>query len=194
MPMNPDHFSEEIQNASRFLKEGKIILYPTDTIWGLGCSIDFEEAVDKIFELKGRPRKKSMILLVNSLEMLKKYTIRIHPRIFTLLSYHNRPLTVIYPRTQNLSKSLLAEDGSIAIRVCKDPFCSMLIESLQCPIVSTSANISDEPAPVVFNDISAQIISSVDYVVKHRQNESEPSQPSTIISYDDEGEITVIRA
>lgn len=194
MPMNPDHFSEEIQNASRFLKEGKIILYPTDTIWGLGCSIDFEEAVDKIFELKGRPRKKSMILLVNSLEMLKKYTIRIHPRIFTLLSYHNRPLTVIYPRTQNLSKSLLAEDGSIAIRVCKDPFCSMLIESLQCPIVSTSANISDEPAPVVFNDISAQIISSVDYVVKHRQNESEPSQPSTIISYDDEGEITMIRA
>lgn len=194
MASTPELFSDDLQNAANSLKEGKVILYPTDTIWGLGCSIEFEKAVDKIFELKGRPRKKSMILLVNSLEMLKKYTIRIHPRIYTLLSYHNRPLTVIYPKTQNLSQYLLAEDGSIAIRVCRDPFCSMLIELMQCPIVSTSANISDEPAPVLFNDVSNQIISSVDYVVKHRQDESEPSQPSTIISYDDEGEITVLRA
>ncbi|MBK9722066.1 MAG: threonylcarbamoyl-AMP synthase [Saprospiraceae bacterium] len=184
---------EDLQNAIRFLKEGKVILYPTDTIWGIGCSAQFPMAVHRIFEIKQRPPEKSLILLVDSIQMLKKYVQNIHPRVETLMSYHNRPLTIIYPNAKNLDPAILSKDGSIAIRLCLDPFCQALIQGIDAPLISTSANISQFPTPANFKDIQNEIIIAVDYVVKHRQSALEPGEPSMIITYDTEGELIFIR-
>ena len=120
-------FEEEAQHVISLLKEGKVILYPTDTVWGIGCLVSFPKSIERIFEIKRRPRSKSMILLVDSIPMLKQYIKSIHPRVETLMGYHSRPLTVIYPESKNLDPSISATDGSIAIRVCEDPFCKLLI-------------------------------------------------------------------
>ncbi|MBK8956176.1 MAG: threonylcarbamoyl-AMP synthase [Saprospiraceae bacterium] len=190
MQLNP---IEEAQMAANLLKQGKTLLYPTDTIWGIGCSIAFPDAILKIYEIKGRDVQKSPILLVSSLEMLNRYIVRIHPRIDTLLSLHERPLTVIYPKTKDLPDLVLAQDGSVAMRICKDPFCKAMIELTNEPLISTSANLSGQLSPGKFDEISDEIKQKVDYVVKHRQNDREYGLASTIIRYDPEGEIEVIR-
>ncbi|MBK9109134.1 MAG: threonylcarbamoyl-AMP synthase [Saprospiraceae bacterium] len=190
--MNPRYFEEAIETA-QLLSTGKIILYPTDTIWGLGCSIHFKNSISRIYEIKGRDIQKSPILLVSSLEMLNRYIHRIHPRIDTLLSYHQRPLTVIFPKTKDLPDEVLASDGSVAIRICQDPFCKIMIEALNAPILSTSANLSNEPSPRIFTEISESIKQNVDYIVRHRQNEMTEGVASTIIRYDKDGEIIVLR-
>lgn len=186
-------FEEEARHVIELLKEGKIILYPTDTIWGIGCLTSFPESVDRIFSIKKRPRSKAMILLVDSIPMLKKYIVSIHPRVETLMGYHTRPLTVIYPRAKNLDASIVAEDGSIAIRVCEDPFCKMLIEGVQMPLISSSANIADQMPPSTFGEISSEIISAVDYVVRYRQNDMIPGEPSVIVKYEPDGELVFVR-
>ncbi len=191
--MMPFEFESELESLVGLLKEGKIILYPTDTIWGIGCDIHFSESVDRIFKIKKRSTAKSMILLVDSIDMLKRYVERVHPRIETLMSYHTRPLTVIYPRTKNLPDHVLAEDRSVAIRVCEDPFCKELIRRLDSPIISTSANFSNDDPPSNFAEIPEDLKSMVDYVVRYRQNDRTPNQPSTIIKYDKSGEFEVIR-
>jgi L-threonylcarbamoyladenylate synthase len=186
-------FEEEAQQVIKLLNEGKVILYPTDTVWGIGCLVSFPKSIERIFEIKKRPRSKSMILLVDSIPMLKKYIKSIHPRIETMMGYHTRPLTVIYPEAKNLDPSIAALDGSIAIRVCEDPFCKMLISGVQMPLISTSANIGEQPSPSNFSEISSDIISSVDYVVRYRQMDKTACEPSVIVKYEPDGELVFVR-
>jgi L-threonylcarbamoyladenylate synthase len=186
-------YEEEALQVIKLLKEGKIILYPTDTVWGIGCLVSHPDSIERIFQIKKRDRGKSTILLVDSIQMLKKYITSIHPKVETLMGFHNRPLTVIYPQSRNLDQSIPAEDGSIAIRVCEDPFCKMLIQGVQMPIISTSANIANQPSPGSFSEISSEILSAVDYVVRYRQLDKTPHEPSVIVTYDSDGELIFVR-
>ena len=184
---------DDIEEIKAILENNGIILYPTDTIWGLGCDATKQEAVEKINALKGRPADKSYVLLVNSVEMLKEYVPKVHPRLETLLSFHVRPLTIIYDKVKNLPDWLLADNGSVAIRVTQDPFCQFLIEQVGKPIVSTSANKSGEPFPPTFGAVSSDILQGVDYVVKHRQDDRTPSEPSVIAKLTKKAELDFIR-
>lgn len=175
------------------LENGGIILYPTDTIWGIGCDATNAEAVEKVYALKQRDRSKPFILLVSSIDMLRKYVERVHPRVETLLVYHERPLTIIYDQPVNLPRNVLAPDGSIGIRIVKDEYCRQLIERFGRPIVSTSANISDEPFPSHFGEISSAVIIGVDHVVKHRQMDKEMGEPSVVARISDGAELEFLR-
>lgn len=175
------------------LADGGLILYPTDTVWGIGCDATNEEAVEKVFELKKRDRSKPFVLLASSIAMLKKYVKRVHPRIETLLLYHSRPLTIIYEKGVDLAKNATAADGSVAIRIPNDVFCRELIERFGKPLVATSANISGTPFPVHFGQISSSVIMGVDKVVKHRQLDKEMREPSVIARLDREGELVFLR-
>ncbi len=184
---------DDISDISNLLLEGSIICYPTDTIWGIGCDATNEEAIAKVSALKGRTPEKGYVLLVSSIEMLKEYVPKIHPRLETLLSFHKRPLTVIYDRNQGLPAAVKAPNGSVAIRVTQDEFCCELIESLGRPIVSTSANKSSEPFPPTFGMVSSEILGGVNYVVKYRQDDKEPGEPSSIAKLDRHLELEFLR-
>jgi L-threonylcarbamoyladenylate synthase len=187
---------DDISEIVSLLEEGKIILYPTDTIWGIGCDATNEEAIEKISALKRRKPDKSYVMLVDSIEMLKLYAPKVHPRIETLLTFHDRPLTVVYDRfsgVTGLPPAARAADGSAAIRVAKDPFCQKLIAAFGKPLISTSANISGAPFPAHFGEISSEILAEVDYVVKFRQDDKEPREPSVIAKVDRRGELDFLR-
>ncbi|MBK8778456.1 MAG: L-threonylcarbamoyladenylate synthase [Saprospiraceae bacterium] len=139
------NWTEEINTAVDILLDGGVILYPTDTIWGLGSDILHQEAVEKIYSLKKRERWQPLILLVSSIDMLKSYAINIHPRLENLLNVHGQPLTVIYDQVMGIPSYLRAKNGSVGIRICTDPYCIQLIEALGRPITSTSANLSGQP-------------------------------------------------
>ncbi len=175
------------------LETGGTILYPTDTIWGIGCDATNEVAVEKVFSLKQRPPSKPFPVLVSSIEMLKEYVKWVHPRLETLLQYHERPLTIIYENATNLAKNATSADGSVAIRIPKDPFCQQLIENFGKPLVSTSANISDAPYPNHFGEISSAVIIGVDHVVKYRQLDKNMGQPSVICKLDENEELFFLR-
>ena len=175
------------------MKNGGLILYPTDTIWGIGCDVNNVPAIKKVYQLKQRDLQKNFVLLVSSLEMLQQYVRHVHPRISTLLSYHRRPLTVVFDGARNLPEELIAEDGSIAIRIVQDEFCRELIEAYGCPIIATSANISEQPFPANFGEISSEIITGVDYVVRHRQHEKTLGEPSVIVRVEEDGELVFLR-
>lgn len=184
--------NNEIQKTIEVLRSGGIILYPTDTVWGLGCDATNEEAVKKIFEIKQRNDAKSLIIIVSSDAMLQKYVEEVPELAWDVIDMATKPTTIIYPKGKNLAPSTLAENGSIGIRMIKTDFCNQLVHKFNRPIVSTSANISGETAPVYFNDISPNIISSVDYVVdNHLDNGTH--QPSSILKMGLKGEIEVIR-
>jgi L-threonylcarbamoyladenylate synthase len=168
---------DDISEIVRILEEGGIICYPTDTIWGLGCDAT----------------NVGYVLLVSDLPMLKTYVPKIHPRIETLLAYHKRPLTVIYERNIGLPPEAKAPDGSAAIRIPVDEFCQTLVGLFGKPIVSTSANISGQPFPTTFGTISSDVLGAVDYVVKHRQEDKEPGEPSAIARLDRHHELEFIR-
>lgn len=193
MNFNLNDENTDFQQAVSCLKEGKVLLYPTDTIWGLGCSTAFPETLARLFEIKHRPENKAAILLVDSISMLKNYIDHIHPRVETLMGFHKRPLTVIYRKSRNLDPRFTAADGSIAIRVCEDPFCQALIREINGPIVSTSANFAGKEAPSNFSEIDPLLIQQVDYVVKYRQSDVTENQVSAIIRFDPEGELEFIR-
>jgi len=183
---------EEVKKCVSVLREGGTILYPTDTIWGIGCDATNEEAVSKVFDIKHRPSSKSMIILVAEPHQISFYAdVPVVSK--ELVEYSELPLTIIYPKAKGIAKSLIAEDGSIAIRVVKDEFCKMLIHTLRKPLVSTSANISGEPAPVIFDEIDEAIKNKVDYVVNLRQHETKKSPPSRIIKIEMDGTIEIIR-
>ncbi len=175
------------------LNSGGIILYPTDTIWGIGCDATNEEAIEKIFKLKNRSKDKPLVLLADSLEMVKKYVREVHPRLDTLLGHHKRPLTVVYDEARNLPANLVAANGSIAIRIVSDPFCKRLISHLGRPITSTSANISGQPFPGNFGEISSEIIQNVDFVVKIRQNDKKSGAPSVVVKVNKDGDFIFLR-
>lgn len=184
----------EIDLLKSILKEGKVILHPTDTIWGLGCDAQNEEAIERIYDLKSRPKEKRFLLLVSSLEMLQKYVHPVPPKASNLIQYHERPLTIIYDQVQGLPESLLAEDGSIGIRVTQDPFCQAFIEAFGGAIVSTSASISGEDFPKCFNQISPLLKDGVDYVAQYKlDQEPQDVSPSTIVSLDERNDLVFIR-
>lgn len=184
---------EIIEETVKYLKAGKIILYPTDTVWGLGCDATNAKAVEKIYKIKQRVTNKSMIVLIDSADKLKDYMKEVPVVTYDLIAGINTPLTIIYPQAKNLAKNVIANDKSIAIRVVKDEFCKKLIEKFGKPIVSTSANLSSERTPIIFSKISEQIIKNVDYIVKLFQNSINKVKPSTIVKLSIDGKIEILR-
>lgn len=191
--MTPDVFENDLKNALKVLKEGGTILYPTDTVWGIGCDATNSGAVEKIFKIKKRPDSKSMIILVDTISLAENYVREIPGIVYDLVKLSNRPLTIIYPEAVNIAGNLTGEDGSAGIRVCHEKFCSELIRRFGKPVVSTSANISGSVAPSFFLEIDGKIVNSVDYVVKYRQKERRRSAPSPVIKIDKNGIIKIIR-
>lgn len=186
-------FDNDIQQCIEVLQNGGLILYPTDTIWGIGCDATNEKAVEKIFVLKKRPDTKSMIILVADEKQIFNYAQAPDEKIFQYLSSTAVPTTVIYQRAKNIAYNLIADDGTTAVRIVHDDFCRSLITAFKKPIVSTSANLSGEPFAKSYKEISSAIKNGVDYIVQHRQNEIMSSQPSSIIKLNTEGQIEIIR-
>lgn len=184
MELYTDNFAEIIE----LLNAGKIILYPTDTIWGLGCDAMNKEAIEKIYTIKERVPDKPFIILVSDIDMLKSYIKDIHPRVETLLSHHTRPLTVIYKAKKNIPEILL-ENGKVAIRVIVEEKIAELIRQFGRPIVSTSANISNEDFPENFESINSKIKAAVDYIFHYKRNDKELRAPSVIASFSKSGKL-----
>ncbi|MBK9390263.1 MAG: threonylcarbamoyl-AMP synthase [Bacteroidetes bacterium] len=185
--------SEDITAALTTLRANGIILYPTDTIWGLGCDATSQESIEKIFRIKSRDLNKSLLILVNSTQMLERYVCDIPEIAFELINVTEDPLTIIYPRGKNLAKGVCSEDGSVGIRICNDDFCNELITRLRKPLVSTSANFSGKPGPQFFDEIEKELIDSIDYVVKYRQDDRQKHSPSPVIKLNSDGTIKIIR-
>ena len=179
-----ENFEADISSCLDVLHRGGLILYPTDTIWGIGCDATNEEAVEKIYTLKKRPGHKAMVVLVADERDLLHYTASPDPLIFDYLETRERPTTVIYENALGLAENLTGEKGSIAIRICRDEFCQHLIRRFRKPIVSTSANLSGSPPPKNFSGIDRAIIEGVDYVVRHRQDDLQEHPPSDIIKWE----------
>lgn len=190
--MSTNDFSQDVEACLRVLQQGGIILYPTDTVWGIGCDATNDAAAERIIALKQRPEQKSFVVLTASEREVLQYVAAPDLAVFDYLLQTPKPTTVIYEHAIGLADNVTAADGSVAIRICKDEFCRHLVKRLRRPIVSTSANISGMPSPSVFNEISEEIKSGVDYVVRHRQEEVTPAAPSAIISWKN-GELRVIR-
>jgi L-threonylcarbamoyladenylate synthase len=184
---------DEVAKAFKVIQDGGIILYPTDTIWGIGCDAANTEAVQKIYSLKQRDEAKSMIILLDTDNKLPSYIQDVPELAYNLIEYAENPLTLVIPGAKNISPALIAADGSIGIRVSSHPFCQQLIQRLRRPLVSTSANISGQPSPQYFSQIDAEIINGVDYVVDIDQHSMEIKKPSTIMRLAPDGRFEFIR-
>ncbi len=184
---------EDIKNAVEVLKQGGIILYPTDTIWGIGCDATNEIAVRKVYELKKRADSKAMLVLLQNPNALPQYVSDVPPIAWELIEANDKPMTIIYPGAKNFAPNLIADDGSIGIRIVKDDFCEKLLDKFKKPIVSTSANVSGSPSPATFHEIGEQIKSGVGYIVKTRQEDHAIRAASSIIKLDGHGRIWIIR-
>lgn len=188
-----ENMEEDLKKALDVLRNGGVILYPTDTIWGLGCDATNEEAVARIYRIKKRSDSKSMLVLMENINLLERYMEEV-PRIaYDLIEVSDKPLTIIYPGAKNLAANLIAADGTIGIRITGESFTRQLIQRFRKPIVSTSANISGEASPATFAAISPEIREAVDYEVKYRQDELAPASPSSIIKLGVGGEIEILR-
>lgn len=185
-------FNTDVENSLAALQAGGIILYPTDTIWGIGCDATNAAAVRKIYELKKRPAEKSMIVLLADERDLLQYVANPDLAIFDYLDTVTKPTTVIYEGAIGLADNLVNQDGSIAIRIVQETFCRHLIKRFRKPIVSTSANFSNEPAPRTFAEIPEAIKQQVNYVVQYRQNDATIAAPSAVVRWE-RGQVTVIR-
>ena len=184
---------EDIKNAVEVMRKGGVILYPTDTIWGIGCDATNAEAVARVYEIKKRDDSKALICLVDSDARLQRYVQRVPNVAWDVMELADKPLTVVLDHAVNLAPNLVAEDGSIAMRITKEAFSKELCYRFQKPIVSTSANVSGEEAPQNFQDISEEMLASVDYVCWSRRNEHKPHHPSKIIKIGEDGEVQIIR-
>lgn len=194
---------EDLHQALRVLRNGGIIVYPTDTVWGIGCDATNEEAVAKIYALKQREDSKSMLVLLDSPAKLNYYISDIPDAAWALLDatddsedsgdFDKKPLTIIYPNARNLAANLIAGDGSIGIRITNEPFSKTLCAQLKHPIVSTSANISGEPTPRVYREISGVILDNTDYCCLFRRDDETPYEPSSIIKINADGTFKIIR-
>lgn len=182
----------EINKCIEVLKSGGIILYPTDTVWGIGCDATNEEAVNKIYQLKQRNDSKSMIVIVANDAMLQKYVVEIPDLAWDIIDISDKPTTIIYPKAKQLAKNVIAKNGSIAIRMVKEDFCNQLVQKFNKPIVSTSANVSEFPTPLHFQEISNKIKDGVNYVVDQKFDTG-TKKASSIIKIGLAGEIEVIR-
>jgi L-threonylcarbamoyladenylate synthase len=185
-------FEKDTEKCLEVLKSGGLILYPTDTIWGIGCDATNEKAVEKIFKLKRRSDEKAMIVLVAAEKDIMQHVAAPDLSLFDYLDKATKPTTVVYEGALGFANNLVAKDGSIAIRICKDEFCRQLIKRFRKPIVSTSANISGNPAPNFFKEIGEEIKNGVDYIVQHKQQNETSAQPSSLIKWDN-GNVTILR-
>lgn len=183
--------ASEIERSIAYLKRGEVILYPTDTVWGLGCDARNIKAIAKIYRIKERDRNKPMLCMVSDLEMLKQY-VKVRPEVAAYLKKTTRPTTVIYPEAKGLPSNLLAADDSIAIRIVNDPFCTPLIKAFGAPIVSTSANRSQHPNPSSFEEIEDSILERVDYIV-NLQSKKKIEPPSRLVKIAQDGSIIILR-
>ncbi len=183
----------QINNALEVLKDGGIILYPTDTLWGIGCDATNPQAVQKIIDLKQRKAYKSFIVLLDTENKLPSYVNTVPEIAYDLIEFAENPLTIIYSGAKNLASNVIAADGSVGIRIIKHEFCSHLIQRFRKPIVSTSANISGETTPLIFTNINPKIINIVDYVVDLEQDNMEHKNQSTIMKLDADGRFEFIR-
>ena len=184
---------EDIRRALDVLNKGGVILYPTDTIWGIGCDATNEEAVSRVYAIKRRTDAKALITLVDSEAKIQGYVREIPDVAWQLIDCSTRPLTIIYDGARHLAPNLLAEDGSVAIRLTREAFSRELCLRFHRPIVSTSANLSGEPSPATFDDISKDIKQAVDYVCTSRRDDRTPARPSSIIKLAANGEVKIIR-
>lgn len=185
-------FIEEINKAIEVLEKGRLILYPTDTVWGIGCDATNEEAVKNVYRLKQREDSKALICLVANDFMLEKYISKVPEVAWDIIELSEKPTTIIYDNPMGIAKNLVADDNTLAVRIASDKFCQYLINKFKKPIVSTSANISGEATPKSFNEISRHISKGVDYVVNlHRDKKNGP--PSSIIKLGNDGTVKVIR-
>lgn len=183
---------KEISEALKVLKQGGIILYPTDTVWGIGCDATNFEAVEKIYQLKKRKESKSMICIVSDFKMLNQYIEEVPEVAYDIIKYATKPTTVIYDRPLHVAENLIGTDNTLAIRVIREGFSNTLLKKLKKPIVSTSANFSDHPTPKTFKDISDEILKGVDYVV-NLPDKKKAGKPSSIIKLGNDGVVKVIR-
>lgn len=174
------------------LRDGEVILYPTDTIWGIGCDATNEKAIEKIYQIKKREKNKSFIILVETEKRLREL-VDVPEMAWEIIDVSEKPVTIIYDSPRGLPKSLLAEDGTIGIRLVKAPFCKKLISKLNKPLVSTSANFSGEKSPMKFSDISRKIIDSVDFVVDERHDEVSKWSGSSVIKIGMDNRVKVLR-
>ncbi len=188
-----ESLQDDLRESLRVLRDGGLILYPTDTIWGIGCDATSDEAVRRVYALKQRADHKAMLTLADSTARVSAYVDAIPDIAWDLIELSDRPLTLIYPRGRNLAPSLLGPDGSVGIRVTRERFSHALCERFRRPIVSTSANLSGHPAPHFFDEISDEVIRGVDYVVRYRRTDRTPARPSGIILLGADGTIQVIR-
>lgn len=184
---------EDINKAVEVLNKGGVILYPTDTIWGLGCDATNEDAVKRIYEIKNRTDSKSMLVLLDNINKIASYVVEVPEIALDIVEVSDKPTTIIYPGAKNLAKNLISDDGSIGIRIVDDKFCQNLIQRFKKPLVSSSANISGHKSPANFTEISEDIIKNVDFVVNYKQDDNSFNRPSSIISVGLGGEIKIIR-
>ena len=184
---------EDMAEAVRVLKAGGVILYPTDTVWGLGCDATNAKAVERIYRIKQRQDSKALIVLADSEAMISRYVAEVPEVAWDVIELATRPTTVIFDRGLNLAPNLLAQDGSVGIRLSREAFSSQLCFHLRKPVVSTSANVSGQPSPRIFREIIEEIRQQVDYVVRYRQDDITPASPSSVIKLGRGGEVKIIR-
>ena len=186
-------YDKDIKAAVEVMRQGGVILYPTDTVWGIGCDATNPEAVEKVFKIKHREDSKALICLVDSEARLQRYVRNVPNVAWDIIELATKPVTLILDEAVNLANNLVAEDGSVAMRVTREPFSNQLCYRFQKPVVSTSANISGEPAAANFKDIAPELLEAVDYVCTSRRQEKKPHTPSSIIRLRQDGEVEVIR-
>ena len=186
------NFEKDIEKCLETLKAGGLILYPTDTVWGIGCDATNEKAVEKIYKLKRRSDEKAMIVLVADEKDIMRHVAAPDLSLFDYLDKATKPTTVVYEGALGFADNLVAKDGSIAIRICKEDFCRRLIKRFKRPVVSTSANISGMPAPKFFKEISDEIKNGVDHIVQYKQEDETSAQPSSLIKWNN-GNVTILR-
>lgn len=185
--------NDEIKKACEIMQAGGVILYPTDTVWGIGCDATNPEAVKKVYEIKRRADSKSMLVLIDTSAKLDFYVDEVPDIALDLIELTAQPLTIIYSGARNLAPNLIAADGSVGIRITSEQFSKRLCERFRKPIVSTSANVSGEPTPSIFSEISDEVKNAVDYIVDFRRNDNQKAQPSGIIKLGAGGLVQVIR-
>lgn len=191
--MDKAEYDEDLRQAVATLRRGGLILYPTDTVWGIGCDATNSEAVAKVFALKQRAEAKSMLVLVDSASRARNYVKEIPDVAYDMLDIADKPLTLILDNALGLASNLIAEDGSVGIRVTNEKFSHDLCYKFMKAVVSTSANISGHPAAAIYPEIEQEIIDGVDYVVRYRRDDTKRSKPSSIVKLKADGQVTVIR-
>lgn len=184
---------DDIKNACEVLWEGGLILYPTDTVWGIGCDATNEKAVQKIYDLKRRIDSKAMLVLIDNPSKLTAYVDEIPDTAWDLIEVTDKPLTIVYSNAKNLAENLIANDGSIGIRVTHEAFSKTLCEAFRKPLVSTSANVSGEPTPANFSEIQGIVKAGVDFIVNYRRNDMNKVKPSSVIKLRADRTFQIIR-